>query len=408
MSRIEMASSLKGQESALISQIFNLPEKDRRLLLVTDQNTYAALGERVNAALMAADYRLSLVRFDRDVSATSRYVTELSTYAEDNLAILGVGSGTINDLCKYVASTQQKPYAIFPTAPSMNGYISPNASIIHANVPRSLPAQPPVGVFCDLEVIASAPKRLIRSGLADLLCRTTAQADWLLSHYLLGTPYNEDCFTALEPYEKQLRQNARRLAEGEKNLVEILMKALLTSGESMQKAGGSYPASQGEHMIAHAMHILYNKELKPTLHGEQIGVTTITMARLQERVMISCPTIRASHVDEERVVHVYGRDQADILIPLYLKKALSEKQAKDMNEMLKKEWPKIKKHIQAVQVKTERLSNALVQAHAPHKPDMLDWDRNRYENAVTHAHLTRDRFTFLDLAAMGNGRYWFE
>ena len=103
--------------------------------------------------------------------------------------LIAVGSGTINDLCKYASALDGKPYAVFATAPSMNGYTSVNAAITVEGHKKSLPAQAAAGVFFDLEVLAAAPVRLIRAGLGDSVCRCTAQADWLLAHLLLGRPY---------------------------------------------------------------------------------------------------------------------------------------------------------------------------------------------------------------------------
>ncbi len=99
--------------------------------------------------------------------------------------MIAVGSGTINDVCKYGSAQDKKPYAVFATAPSMNGYTSVNAAITVHGHKMSLAAQAPVGAFFDLGVLAAAPARMIRSGLGDSLCRTTAQADWLLSHLLV-------------------------------------------------------------------------------------------------------------------------------------------------------------------------------------------------------------------------------
>ena len=77
---------------------------------------------------------------------------------------------------------------MFATAPSMNGYTSLNAAITEHGHKMSLPAQAPVGAFFDLGVLSAAPARMIRSGLGDSLCRTTAQADWLLAHFCSTTP----------------------------------------------------------------------------------------------------------------------------------------------------------------------------------------------------------------------------
>ena len=42
---------------------------------------------------------------------------------------VAVGSGTVNDLCKYVTAMDGRSYCVFATAPSMDGYTSTTASI---------------------------------------------------------------------------------------------------------------------------------------------------------------------------------------------------------------------------------------------------------------------------------------
>ena len=58
-------------------------------------------------------------------------------------ALVAVGSGTINDLCKYAAAKDGKPYVVFATAPSMNGYTSMNAAITVDGHKKTLPAATP-------------------------------------------------------------------------------------------------------------------------------------------------------------------------------------------------------------------------------------------------------------------------
>ncbi len=102
-----------------------------------------------------------------------------------------MGSGTINDLCKYAAFASGRPYAVFASAPSMNGYVTATASLSRKGHKSTLAAACPRAALFDLAVLARAPARLIRAGIGDTLCRTTAQADWLLAHLLHGTPYDE-------------------------------------------------------------------------------------------------------------------------------------------------------------------------------------------------------------------------
>ena len=124
--------------------------------------------------------------------------------------LVAVGSGTINDLCKYVSAQDGKPYVVYGTAPSMNGYVSVNAAITVGGLKKSLAAQAPLGVFLDLSILAAAPPRMIRSGLGDSLCRPTAQADWLLAHLLFDHPYRRMPFVLLEEDESALLARRRR------------------------------------------------------------------------------------------------------------------------------------------------------------------------------------------------------
>ena len=84
-------------------------------------------------------------------------------------AVVAVGSGTINDICKMVALGRDCPQVVFATAPSMNGYTSLSASLTEHGFKRSVRALTPTAAFFDLGVLAAAPSRLIRSGLGDSL-----------------------------------------------------------------------------------------------------------------------------------------------------------------------------------------------------------------------------------------------
>ncbi len=200
---------------------------------------------------------------------------------EDSGLIVAFGSGTVNDVCKYASYLEGKNYISFPTAASMNGYTSANASILVDGYKKSFKAHLPKAIYIDIDIIANAPPRLTLSGFADFICRSTVQADWLLSHLLLGTEYNESPFTFIRDLEQILLREHLALAKRSKKVVLLLIEALLISGFGMVISKGSYSASQGEHIIAHAMEMV-TKDYS-SLHGEKIAVTTITMANLQEK-----------------------------------------------------------------------------------------------------------------------------
>ena len=71
--------------------------------------------------------------------------------------IVGVGSGTINDIGKVIAKVTGLPYLIVGTAPSMDGYTSATSSVIGNGIKFSLSTVCPTVVVADLEIMCKAP-----------------------------------------------------------------------------------------------------------------------------------------------------------------------------------------------------------------------------------------------------------
>ncbi len=377
-----------------------LPEA-RRVAVIFDPNTYQAMGEKLIACLQG-QYELVLLDCGEKPNATLHASESLRGRLEDSEAAIAVGSGTINDLTKYACTLANIPYVACATAPSMNGYNSATASLEANKIKQSLAATPPCAVFADLDVLCNAPRQMIHAGMGDVLCRSTVQADWLMSHLLLDTPYDASLFKRLIPMENELLSQARLVSNRDPMFIRLLMRMLFTSGEAMAKAGSSAPASQGEHMIAHTYHQLYGEEQKKynSLHGEQIAVATVSMATVQEKVLVTRPKLRSLPESSQRFVQLFGQREGERLYALYRRKVLNDDQVRAIEERLDKRWPEMKEAIESVRVPRARLENALRSANCPVHPRDIQWSKERYDHAVNLAHLTRERFTFLDLAAM--------
>jgi len=356
----------------------------KEIAVVSDANTHAALGERVER-MLATHYKIKSLVLPGTPSPDMQTLAALNIEYD---ALAAVGSGTINDLCKYASHTQNKPYIVFPTAPSMNGYTSANASIIEGGKKQSHAAHLPAAVLCDMEVITAAPIRLIRAGLGDSLARSTAQADWLLSHVIKGTPYDERPFALLAPYEPELLESASALGRGDKSAVMKLMEVLLLSGFGMTLAGGSFPASQGEHMIAHTYKSRYGAG--DTLHGEQIGVTALTMARVQESVIARIANGNAGAIHPSR--RPYGPPQDE------------EPHGERPRQRRLEPWPPLEfapqiREMTSFMLPSSRIETILNAAGCPTTPQELGWNEAHYAEAIKQAPFSRDRFTFLSLVS---------
>lgn len=361
-------------------------------LIVCDQATYIASGKR-----LIKELGCNFLLLDDKPHADEANISIIRSKQAE--ALIAVGSGTISDLCKYSSFLDKKPYVVFPTAPSMNGYFSANASITVNGHKQTLPAHLPQGIFCDLEVLAKAPKRLILSGLGDSLCRTTAQADWLLSHLLFKTAYNPLPFDLLKPYEYELFSNSDKLCSGDIGAIGLLIKTLLISGAGMVIAGGSYPASQAEHLIAHTMEMKYGSKLPETYHGEQIGVTTLIMAAIQRQFISGRLILNKVPRPEKAITDYFGVHLAESVISSFHHKLMFYEKYDAISEIMEKEDSHIRDAIRQVMVHERDLRSVLQKAGAITTASGLGWNDQDIRQATYHAKFIRDRFTFLDLLA---------
>jgi glycerol-1-phosphate dehydrogenase [NAD(P)+] len=391
---IVVAPSLRGQEADCVAAL----GLGRRLALVSDAITHQVLGARVEAALRARSSVEAIV-LPAPAHADDATVARVRAASALADALIAVGAGTVNDLAKYAAALDGKPYAVFATAPSMNGYTSANAAITIDGHKKTLPARLARGVFVDLAVLAAAPARMIRAGLGDSLCRSTAQVDWLMSHHVLGTPYRQAPFDLLADDEPMLLDGAAALPEGDREVIAALARTLLLSGLGMTLCGGSMPASQGEHLVSHYIDMCAPPARPAFLHGEQVGVATLTLARLQEALLGGdAPIVHATRTGRAQLREHFGPHTGAACWQEFAPKRLDARRAAALTERLAVQWSALRARVAAVRVPAPRLEAALRRAGAPCLPAGIGLDDAFYAGAVRHARFLRNRYTFLDVA----------
>jgi glycerol-1-phosphate dehydrogenase [NAD(P)+] len=390
--------SLAGREDELVKRL----DLGRFLAVVSDPATHAVLGHRVERALGAVGSVHSVLLPDHP-HADAETVEHIRKATKGDDAVIAVGSGTINDLCKQASFLDGKPYAVFATAPSMNGYTSTSAAITMHGHKKSLGAQGARGVFVDLGVFAKAPAHMIRSGLGDSLCRTTSQVDWKLSHRLRGTAYSETPFLLLKADEEALFAQADGLVRGDLAALESLARVLILCGFGICLAGTSAPGSQAEHLISHYADMMDEGHARGTLgrdslHGEQIGITTLTVARLQARLLAldAPPRLRRTAFNETAIRAHFGASGADCVAE-FRAKALDAAETDRVNDVLAATWPALRDELEATLLPPDFLEDVLARAGAPRRATDIGWPDSFYRTAVTWARRIRNRYTCLDL-----------
>lgn len=377
---------------------------DGKVLLVHDEQTWPAAAEAALHRLTSTGIATSALTLGRSPRPTHDHALRVADAATGCNLILAVGSGTINDICKSAAHARHIPYVALATAASMNGYVSANCSLEVDGVKDSLPARAPVAVIADLNILSKAPIRLTRAGVGDTLCRTVVEADMLLSHLLVDTPYPRALFDKLRKHEPMLLNGTLNAAGAEAVYMATLMEALLDAGDAMREHGSSAVASQGEHMIAHTLEARYGEELHNVLHGELVAIATLSSSRLQQRMMLTTPTVKSMPYELKQFQSVFGAYYGPIMKGRYDQKLLSAADSIALNQRLSKDWPAMREALSAIMLPTSTLESAFAHSGLSTRPEQLGIAEERYRYAVSCAHLSRERFTFLDLAAMNGKR----
>lgn len=256
------------------------------IFLVADNYTYEAAGRQVEQLLDQAGLAYHKRVFQTETPLVpNEYAlgSVLAAMTSQDDMLLAVGSGTLNDVTKYVSARTGIPYVIAATAPSMDGYASTVAPTILDGFKTTLPAVYPAAIVADVDILKDAPMPMLTAGFGDIIGKFTSLADWRLSHQLNGEYYCPEVAGVIEAAVETCAANAQALAQREPQAIQAVTEALILSGLAMGMVGVSRPASGAEHQMAHywEMDALRRVEEHP-LHGNAVGVGTVLAASLYE------------------------------------------------------------------------------------------------------------------------------
>ncbi|MCL1855550.1 MAG: sn-glycerol-1-phosphate dehydrogenase [Clostridia bacterium] len=265
-------------------------ENVRRPFVVCDEHTDMAAGGRVRQIL--ADAGVSYASFcfqpqSEPLEPDEHTVGALCiAFDPDCDVIVAVGSGVINDCCKVLAHATGRPSMAIATAPSMDGYASDNASMIKNGVKVSLYGNCPVAILADADVLRTAPEKMLKAGMGDMLAKYVSLCEWRISHLVTGEYFCPEIAELMRAALSRVRSHADGLMARKTEALRFVMEGLVLSGVAMNFAQVSRPASGVEHYFSHIWDMKVLQGLaKHTLHGIQVGVGTCLTLRLYERII---------------------------------------------------------------------------------------------------------------------------
>ncbi len=298
----------KGAREQLPEILGELTEL-KKILLICDENTYRAAGKKAEE-ILEQNFRVEKLIFKGKVRPEPANIFKILEKYTGEEYLLACGSGTINDMTRYVSCKVGQPYSVVATAPSMDGYASSVSCLTVDGVKKTYPTVPAEAVIADIDVLKNAPSAMKQAGYGDLLGKITSILDWKLSRILYGEYY---CQLAVDLVERELNSILNRsrkkthtadkvdkveqdntdqtktdnidlMNQDNKNQfqveetdrdIELLMQGIIYSGLSILMVGSSRPASGSEHHISHFLEMygeIYERETPP--HGVKVGLGT--------------------------------------------------------------------------------------------------------------------------------------
>ena len=227
-----------------------------------------------------------------------------------------------------------------------------------------------------------------------------AQIDWWMSHRLLGTFYSDAPYLISDQDERETNGRAAKIGARELGAIGYLNRSLVLSGLGVAFTGVSNHGSMGEHQISHYIDCFAGARHPGTLHGQQVGVATLTMSRIQHWFLAQerPPALKPTPIDPEDMARRMGCEIAAQCEAEYRKKALDAAAAERLHARLCEIWPELRRECQAFALPIAEMRDMLAAAGGPVSAAELGLPLDFYREAVRHGHEMRNRFSFADLA----------
>ncbi|MFW5985794.1 MAG: sn-glycerol-1-phosphate dehydrogenase [Halanaerobiales bacterium] len=246
---------------------------NKKIYIISDENTFQAAGKELSRLLKPNNSIKKIILKGEHVVANTDYFFKILTHVNRDGFLIACGSGSINDLTRYLSYKLEIPYLVVATAPSMDGYASSVAPITVDGVKETYNAAAPQAIVADIDILREAPVEMIQAGFGDLIGKITSLMDWQLSSILFGIELNERSITLVQKELIKVIERAGDLNGRIDESIKDLTRGLINSGIAMQIEGNSRPASGTEHHISHFLEMygeIHNTDIPP--HGIKVAI----------------------------------------------------------------------------------------------------------------------------------------
>lgn len=381
----------------------------KKVYVACDEITYGIAGEKVMNILHDAniDAKAHVFTGGRFIPNEESLGKLMIDAPKDLDLVVAVGTGSINDMCRFFSYQMNDPYAIVATAAPMDGFASSGAALMVDNIKQTIPAQTPLFIIGDTDILCGAPARMISAGLGDLLGKFTCLNDWQISKIVNDEYYCDTVVNLVKDCIENVLKNADKAASRDPKVIGDIMEGLVLTGVAMSFVGNSRPAAGCEHHLNHYWEAIeiQNGQI-PVLHGIEVGLAEVVILKMTEFLRESRPDFdaareKAKQYDqaawEEKMKEVYGT-ASDAIIELEheSKKNDPEGRLKRIDK-IEENWDEIVKLMNDYMPSAERMIEILKSLDAPYFPSQVGFSDEMIYNALVYGKENRARYTLLSM-----------
>lgn len=381
--------------SDILQSLHEICKDYHSILMVSDQNTYRVCGKEITDIL--GNKITTSIKFetgDAPLIPNEEAIEAINKKFVDGVdLVLGVGSGVINDLCKYVSFEHQLPYYIVATAPSMDGYASVGSALILKGMKVTLNAAPPKAILADTKVLKDAPMDMLQAGYGDIIGKYSCLNDWKLSALINDEYFCQKVYDVTYETADKVKRLAEGVVNRDEESVGALMEALVIVGIAMAYVGNSRPASGSEHHFSHYFEITGILTEKPYLaHGIDVVYAAVLTAKLRERILSATPVRREFNENQwkREIERIYLSSSDEVIA---LQKKMGWYWEDNSNKVLPK-WDEIKVVLEEAPTEAEMLQ--MVEAVNMNYQEFVDlYGQDKIDDAILYAKDLKDRYSVL-------------
>ena len=378
----------------------------KSLYLISDPITYGIAGEKCAQILGDAGVRHKIIQLSH-LGFDEATLGELTINKPiDCDLMVAVGTGTINDMTRYFSFKMGCPFFTVATAAPMDGFASSIAAIQVNHLKTTFDAQTPTAIIGDTEILKGAPYRMIAAGLGDLLGKFTCLCDWKLAKVITREHYCDNIVELVESCVQNVLTSADNVKERDPEILGNIMEGLVLAGVAMSLYGNSRPASGCEHHMSHYWEMIFEQAGKrPVPHGTQVGVGTVLILKLVEKLRKADVDFDAARVAAksynqaawEDAIHAAYGPAAQGVIAMEAKAQKNETKARLARiDTMEAQWDEIVPLLASLP-SSQEIMDILRSLDSPCLPSEIGVDDDLLKRTFLYCKEVRARYTILQM-----------